>query len=99
MQHDEETRSYAHYSDEGKCLHNIHVDSYKRNVLLNEIVSCVCGNIAYDVNNDEMARVGDFLDSSEEVRHLSVALDDKQRGTDCKHKLYQPPFLFDMSYK
>ena len=34
-----------------------------------------------------VARVDDLLDSSEEVRHLSVALDDKQPGTDCKPKV------------
>ena len=48
----------------------------------------VCDDVAYNVNGDEkVARVNDLLDTSEEVRHLSVALDDKQRGTDCKLKV------------
>ena len=32
----------------------------------------VCEEVAYDINNgEEVARLGDLLDSSEEVRHLT----------------------------
>ena len=47
----------------------------------------VCNNVAYDANSDdEVARADDVLYSSEELPHLSAALDDKQRETDCKPK-------------
>ena len=49
----------------------------------------VCDDIAYDVNSDkEVARVDDLLVSSEEV---CAALDDKQRGTDCKPEVLLTP--------
>ena len=42
----------------------------------------VCNDVACDVNIDEeLARVDGLLDFSEEVRHLSATLHDRQRGT------------------
>ena len=70
-------------------MYNIHVDSYEQMCFSMKQYPVVCDNVAYDVNSDEeVARVEDFLDSSEEVRHLSAALDDRQPGTDCKPKVY-----------
>ena len=38
----------------------------------------VCDDVAYGVTSDEeVAKVDDLPDPSEEVRHLSAALDDK----------------------
>ena len=71
-------------------MYNTHLDSYERNVLLNDQnqYPAVCDDVACDINSDkEVARVDDMLNSSEGVRHLNVALDDKQPGTDCKLKV------------
>ena len=46
----------------------------------------VCDDVACDTKSDK-ARVDSMLNSSEEVQHLSVALDDKQPGTDCKPRV------------